>query len=65
MSYAVIRPPSTQEDEGRSFLVGVYPTRKKAEEVKEENDGYYTHDIYRKVGNRRPPPARYKRKADR
>lgn len=46
MRYALIRPPSTQEDEGRSFLVGTYPSLEAAEEAKEEHDGYYTHEIF-------------------
>lgn len=49
MSYAVIRGPSTMEDEGRSFLLGVYPTKAKAEAAKREADGYYSHDIYKKM----------------
>ena len=40
------------EDEGRSFLVGVYPTKAKAEEAKKKADGYYTHDIYKKIPRR-------------
>ena len=47
--YAVIRHPSTQEDEGRSFLLGVYPSKKKAAQAKKENDGYYTHTLYKEV----------------
>ena len=48
MKYALIRPPSTQEDEGRFFLVGVYPTKKQVKAAKAEKDGYYSHDIYKR-----------------
>lgn len=48
-SYAVIRGPSTQEDEGRSFLVGTYSTPEAALAAKKLADGYYTHDIYQRI----------------
>lgn len=48
-SYAVLRGPSTQEDEGRSFLHGVYPTAEAALKAKAEADGYYTFNIYKRI----------------
>lgn len=49
LSYIVARGPSTQEDEGRSFIVGTYSTPEAAAEAKQLADGYYTHHIYRRI----------------
>ena len=48
-SYAVLRGPSTMEDEGRSFLHGVYRTAEEALAAKQEADGYYTFNIYKRI----------------
>ena len=66
--YAVIRPPSTQEDEGRFFFIDAFPTLEEAQAKKEELDGYYTHEIWRRLPwdkQKKAQPKRYKRKADR
>lgn len=49
-TYLLIRPPSTQEDEGRYFLAGgPYPNLGQAGVAKDASDGYYTHEIFKKV----------------
>lgn len=51
--YLIVRPPSTQEDEGRHFLCGSADNRREAFEkaaaLTKECNGYYSHEVYRRV----------------